>query len=347
MTATEVWNYPQDETIFSPFCGSVYEDAPINYLIDYALVGGADANPSYAQLLGLDATGEKIFYYQYITDKCNTAFNSFPLHLERTSFPTVGPQALNISTRGMISSGDNTLIAGFIISGTETKKVALRTLGPSLAAAGVSDPLADPQLKLFDASGAVIASNDDWQSDPSMSELSADGLAPTNSAEAATIQTLAPGAYTVVATGKGDSSGIGLVEAYDLSPDASSRLANISTRSFVGTGDSVLISGFIVGDVSSATVIVRALGPSLGSTVSDPLSDPQITVYDNNGSAIASNDNWQDNVNSPDVQKNGLAPSDSAESALVLRLPAGAYTTIVDGADGQSGISLLEVYNLN
>jgi hypothetical protein len=159
---------------------------------------------------------------------------------------------------------------------------------------------------------------------------------------------LAPGAYTVVVAGKDSTPGISLVELYDLSPLSDSKLANISTRGSVGVNDDVLISGFIVGDVASATVVVRAIGPSLASSgVSQPLSDPTLTINDANGSPIASNDNWQDDINSPDVQKNGLAPTDAAESAIVLHLPAGAYTAIVSGADGGTGVALAEVYDLD
>ena len=122
----------------------------------------------------------------------------------------------------------------------------------------------------------------------------------------------------------------------------------MSTRGSAGTADDVLISGFIVGDVDSATVIVRALGPSLASSgVSGALSDPTLTIYDSNGTAIANNDNWQDNVNAVDIQRNGLAPPNASESALVLHLPAGKYTAIVSGANGGTGIALAEVYTLH
>ena len=121
----------------------------------------------------------------------------------------------------------------------------------------------------------------------------------------------------------------------------------MSTRGSAGTGDNVLISGFIIGDVDSATVVVRALGPSLASYgVSGVLSDPTLDIYDSTGTLIASNDNWQDNINSIDVQKNGLAPPNEVESALVLHLPAGAYTAIVHGADGGTGVALAEVYTI-
>jgi len=346
--ATEVWNYEMDQSIFSPFCSSVYEDAPLNYLIDYALVNGAGLPNSYGQLLGLDASGETVFYYQYGTDRCDRAFSGIPLHLEKTAFPTVGPQALNLSTRGTVGAADNALIGGFIVTGSESKTVVLRALGPSLEGSGVSGALGDPVLTLYDASGVVMATNDDWQTDSTASQIAADGLAPTDPSESAILETLAPAAYTVVVTGKDATPGVGLVEAYDLSSQSESRLANISTRGLVGVDESVLISGFIVGDVASATTIVRALGPSLASfNVDEPLIDPTLTIYDGNGSVIASNDNWQDDINASAIEQNGLAPTDEMESATVLNLPAGAYSAIVDGAGGGTGVGLVEVYDLD
>jgi hypothetical protein len=347
--ATEVWNYPMNESIHCPFCSSICEDAPLNYLIDYAFVnGGLPGVPTFAQLLGLNAAGETIFYYQYPTGGCNTAYNSIPIHLESTKFPTVGPQALNLSTRGLVSVGDNVLIGGFIVTGTDPKKMVLRALGPSLSGFGLSGVLRDPVLNVYNSSRTLIETNDNWQSDPGQVEITANGLAPANLLESATLQTLAPGAYTVIVTGKDPTPGIGLVELYDLSPLSKSKLANMSTRGSVGTVDNILINGFIVGDVGSTTVVVRALGPSLASYgVSGVLSDPTLAIYDANGSVIARNDNWQDDINAIDVQKNGLAPPNALESGIVLHLPAGAYTAIVTGADGGTGVGLAEVYELD
>ncbi|HEY1769645.1 MAG TPA: aryl-sulfate sulfotransferase [Chthoniobacterales bacterium] len=346
--ATEVWNYEMNKSIFTPVCGSIYEDAPLNYLVDYSFVVGAPGAPAYAQLLGLDRDGNRIFHYQYgPTDFCNTAFNSIPLHLENTKFPAVGPQALNLSTRGYIAPADDDLIGGFIITGNESKTVALRLLGPSLTKSGVAGPLADPVLTLYNSSGTVIASNDNWQTDPQAALLASDGLAPGSPADAATIQTLAPGAYTVVGRGKGSAQGIALVEAYDLSPLSGSLLANISTRGFVGIRQNELVSGFIVGDLANSSVIIRALGPSLGAVVSDALSDPTLTVYDVNGTALTTNDNWQDDPGYLDIMKNRLAPKNALEAATILHPPAGAYTVIVTGVDGGTGVGLVEVYDLD
>ena len=348
--ATEVWSYERDQMINSPICSSIYEDAPLNYLIDYSTIPGPPAPEQFAELLGLDAAGEKIFHYQYPTFRCNTAFNAIPLHLESTSFPTVPPRALNVSTRGLIGNDQASLIGGFIVSGTADKTVVLRALGPSLSDAGLSGVAADPVLTVFDSTGTAIASNDDWQSDPGAAQIIADGLAPTDPAEAATIQTLAPGAYTFVVTGKDETPGIGLVEAYDLSPLSASKLANISTRGLVATGDDVLIGGFIVGEVESNTLVIRAIGPSLASSgISAPLGDPLLTVYDANGGAIGGNDNWQDDISAPQIEQNGFAPTDDAESATILHLPAGAYTAIVtnaDDANDTSGVGLVELFDL-
>ncbi|MDQ3546680.1 MAG: aryl-sulfate sulfotransferase, partial [Verrucomicrobiota bacterium] len=346
-TAAEVWNYEQNQTVYSPICSSIYEDAPLNYLIDYAFVGGFTAMPPYAQLLGLNAAGETAFYYQYPTNFCDTAYNALPIHLENTAYPIITARPLNISTRGNVGPGDDALIGGFIVSGSDSKKVALRLLGPSLNISYLTKNLADPVITLHDSTGAVIATNDNWQDDAGAAELTANGLAPNDPSEAATIQTLAPGAYTVVGTGKGADVGIALVEVYDLSPEADAKLANISTRGNVGTGDNVLIPGFILGDVEKTTVIVRAIGPSLsGSGVANPLADPTLTVYDSNGAALASNNDWQDAVYANDISSLGLAPTDPLESAIILHLPAGAYTAIVSGANGETGLGLVEVYDL-
>jgi len=201
---------------------------------------------------------------------------------------------------------------------------------------------------VYNSSHTLIATNDNWQSDPNHFIVESNGLAPANLLESATALSLAPGAYTVIVTGKDSTPGIGLVELYDIEPLSHSTLGNMSTRGSVGTQDNVLITGFIVGDVGSSTVVVRALGPSLASHgVSGVLTDPTLTIYDSTGSVIASNDNWLDDVNWVDIRKNALSPPNERESALVLHLPPGKYTAIVRGANGATGNALVEVYDLH
>jgi arylsulfate sulfotransferase len=344
-TATEVWHHERNQSVLDRICSSVYEDAPYNYLVDYANIQDAGGDV-YAELLGLDRDEDKIFHFRYPFG-CSGAFNAFPLHLENTSFPAVQRRALNLSARGVFGSDQDSLIGGFIVTGINQEKVVFRALGPSLAGAGIPNVVADPAITVYDSQGTAIATNDDWQNDPAASQIAAAGLAPTDPKEAATLQMLDAGAYTFVVDGKDSVNGIGLVEAYDLSPLSNAALANVSARGSIGTDDDVLITGFIVGDVGSATVIIRALGPSLASSgITDPLADPKLVVYDRNGAAIASNDNWQDDVTATDVQKNGLAPANAAEAATILHLAAGTYTTIVSGADGGTGVGLVEVFNL-
>ncbi|MBA2436435.1 MAG: aryl-sulfate sulfotransferase [Verrucomicrobiota bacterium] len=346
--ATEVWNYPMDESLNSPYCGSVYEDLPNNYLVDYAYVIGESGQPLHARLVGLDGTGAKVFDYEYVTAGCTKIFNAAPLHLENTAFPAVGPQSLNISTRGLVASGDGALIAGFIISGNESKSVVLRALGPSLAGTGLSGVLADPAMTLFDATGQMLAMNDDWASDSTASQVAAEGLAPGDPAEAALRVTLPAGAYTAVISGKEAAPAIGLVEVYDVSNASDSSLANMSTRGIVGAGpDDLLISGFILGAVDNSTVVLRALGPSLSAAeISGPVQDPNFTVYDQNGSALGGNDNWRNDPSAFELEQNQLAPPADAEAATILHLPAGAYTAVTAGAENGTGVGLVEVYNL-
>ncbi len=344
-TASEVWNYLMDESVYSPYCGSVYEDQPLNYLVDYAYV--LQDNAIHARIVGLDASGTKIFDYQYPSSGCTKIFNAVPLHLEKTAFPAIGPQSLNISTRGLVTPDQGALIGGFIVTGADAKTVVLRALGPSLGEQGLSDTLPDPIISLYDAAGHLLATNDNWQFGPDAGQIASDGLAPGNPAEAALRTSLAPGAYTAVVTGKADATGIGLVEVYDLSPTGNAKLANISTRGQVGTDANQLIAGFIVGATDSSTVVVRALGPSLGAFgIIDPLPDPSFTVYDANGFALGANDNWSDDLNISALEQNGLSPGDPAEAATILHLPPGAYTAVTTGTDSTTGIGLVEVYNL-
>ncbi len=258
----------------------------------------------------------------------------------------------NLSTRGNVGTGEDVLIGGIIITGNDSKQVVLRAIGPSLNPTEVPGALADPILELHDSTGAIIATNDNWMDNSAADQmvLTDNDLAPSDDAESALVQALAPGEYTAIVRGAGDTTGIALVEAYDLDMGTTdSKLANISTRSSVGTVDSVVIAGFIVGGGGGgfSTTIVRGLGPSLADMdVANPLADPMLELHDVDGNVIDSNDNWMDNPNMQTISDDGLAPSNPNEAALYEILPPGKYTAILSGVDGGTGVGLVETYNV-
>ena len=258
---------------------------------------------------------------------------------------------LNISTRAGVLTGENILIGGFILTGNEPKQVIVRAIGPSLVGAGVPGPLQDPILQLLTNNDVVVAENDDWRQ-TQQAEIEATGIPPSDSRESAIVRTLPPGSYTAAVSGKSGSTGNALVEVYDLTPASDSRLANISTRSFVDQGEQVMIGGLIIGGgegtdgAGSARVVLRGIGPSLAQAgVNGALQDPELLLFDGNGAVIQTNDNWRQ-TQQDQIQALGLAPADDREAALVASLPRGNYTAIVRGRDGTTGVALVEAYNV-
>jgi hypothetical protein len=274
-------------------------------------------------------------------------------HLVLSNFVIKPPaQLLNISTRMRVLTGDNVLIAGFIITGTDPKKVIIRGLGPSLGAVGVQGALTDTTLELHQGAN-TLATNDNWKIDDQTGQsqeatISATTIPPGNDLESALVATLNPGDYTAVLAGKNQTIGIGVVEVYDLDQAANSKLANISSRGFVDTGDNTMIGGFIVGGAGggAAKVIIRGLGPSLGSVgVQGALTDTTLEVHDNNGATIATDDNWKDSQQG-DIEATTIPPSNDLDSAIVRTLAPGNYTAVLRGVNNGTGIGLVEVYNL-
>jgi plastocyanin len=263
-----------------------------------------------------------------------------------TPTPASQSQLLNISTRVHVQTGENVLIGGFIVTGNAPKKVILRAIGPSLTQAGVAGALADPVLELHASDGSLITTNDSWK-DTQEAEIMASGIPPADELESAIVATLDPGSYTAILSGKNGTSGVGLVEGYDLDQPADSQLANISTRGFVETENNVMIGGFILGNGSgTANILIRALGASLADVgITDALADPALELHDANGDLIMSNDNWRSDQEA-EIMATTIPPSNDLEAAIVTTVAADAYTAIVAGKDGLTGVSLLEVYHL-
>jgi len=281
----------------------------------------------------------------YVVNNNGTGLRQFlavPSEQPAWAAPPPPPNLGNISTRLNVGTGDNALIGGFIITGAGDKNVIIRGIGPSLGSAGVSGALGDPTLELHDGTGAIIASNDNWQ-DSQMSEIEATGVPPTDPNESAIVRRLTPGPYTAIVRGKNDTTGVGLVEAYGL--DGTAKLVNISTRGFVQSGDNVMIGGFIVLNTGVPTsVIVRAIGPSL-TGVPNALTDPTLELHDSNGGLVASNDNWKD-TQQTEIIATTVPPTNDKESAIVQTLSTGPYTAIVRGKNDGTGVALVEAYNL-
>jgi len=262
-------------------------------------------------------------------------------------------QLLNISTRMRVLTGEQVLIAGFIVTGTDPKEVLIRGIGPSLNGVGVT--LSDPTLELHQGSTTLVT-NDNWKINDQTgqsqeAEIRATTIPPTNDLESEILATLSPGAYTAILAGKNGGTGVGLVEVYDLAQGANSKLANISTRGFVDTGNNVMIGGLIVGGGTgggTARVLVRALGPSI--PVAGALADPTLELHDGSGTTIATNDNWKTRPDGTsqqaEIEATTIPPTNDLESALMQTLPPGNYTAIVRGKNNTTGVGLVEAYSL-
>jgi hypothetical protein len=253
---------------------------------------------------------------------------------------------VNLSTRMQVGTGNDVLIAGFIIGGAASKTVVVTATGPSLAAAGIANPLANPTLTLVRSSdNAIIATTDDWGAAPNAPQIQAAGFAPANASESAIMMTLAPGAYTAIVAGAGGGTGVGIVAVYEVDhPEVP--LANASTRGLVLTGNDVMIGGFVIQGSAPKTVVVRASGPSLAPAgIANFLANPTLTlVRSSDNAVVATNDDWGTDVNAAQLRAIGLQPLDARESAMLVTLPPGAYTAIVSGAGGAVGVGTVEIF---
>ncbi len=267
-----------------------------------------------------------------------------------TPTPIPATRATNLSTRLSVGTGYDVGIGGFIVTGNGPRHLLIRGIGPSLSGM-IPNTLSDPSLQVYSSNGCFQPlTNNNWR-DTQEGEIIGTGRAPSNDLESAIVADLAPGSYTAVVKGIADTTGVGLVEVYDLTPDQEdSRLANISTRANVHSGDEIVIAGFILGagDGAENTIIVRGIGPSLDSISPETvLPDPRLELRDINGQLITANDNWMDDPNQAAIiQEAGLAPSNNLESAIAPTLMPGIYTALLSGVNNGTGIGLVEVYDL-
>jgi uncharacterized delta-60 repeat protein len=251
----------------------------------------------------------------------------------------------NISTRLRVETGDNAMIGGFIITGTQRKTVIVRGIGPSLPIPGA---LADPVIEVYGSAAQLLASNDNWNDSLTRQQIIDSGLAPTNDLESALWGVIDPGAYTVVVRGKNNTTGIGLFEVYDLDQTVDSKLGNVSTRGFVETGDNVMIGGTIIVGNSPTAVLLRAIGPSLTNFggVPNALGDPVLELHDGNGGLIAINYDWRDDQEA-EIAATGIPPLNDKESAILKHLAPGNYTAIVRGFDNTTGVAVIEAFDVD
>jgi hypothetical protein len=262
-----------------------------------------------------------------------------------TDSRAVGTRLTSISTRAGVETGDGVTIGGFIIEGSVPKTVVINARGPSMfgtsPSTGVANPLANPKLALVAPDGTVMQ-NDNWEDAPNAATIRALGMNPPHPLESSILATLAPGGYTAIVSGVQDSTGIGLVEIFELDVPQNP-FSGISTRGLVQGGDKVLIGGFVISGKDPQTVVIRARGRSLG--VDGALGNPTLTLVPPSGGNIT-NDDWASAANAATLAAMGYAPGDPQESALLVTLNPGAYTAIVSGVGGATGTAIVEIYRL-
>lgn len=266
---------------------------------------------------------------------------------------------VNVSTRSRSSTGNNVAIAGFVIGGEESKTVLIRAVGPTLAKFGVSGAMTSPKLELYQGA-KVIGTNSGWATAKNAAEMSAAAKRAlafdleANSLDAVIYTTLAPGSYTAAVSNNASTDGVALVEVYDLSaPSVGQKLLNISTRSVVGTGENMMIAGFVVSGSVPKRVLIRGVGPSLASyglTASTLLARPQVELL-RGSTRVAINSGYAASADaaaivSASAQVGAFPLANNNEAALLLSLEPGSYTAQVSGVGGTSGIAIIEVYEV-
>jgi hypothetical protein len=282
--------------------------------------------------------------------------------LDDPTTPRAPSRLVNLAARAQVGTGANALFAGFVIAPGEPKTILVRGVGPALSAApfGIPGTLADPVLSIFgpDSSTRVAAANDDWNAADAATFSATGAFAlPPGSRDAAVVAQFPPGSYTVQLTGSGAGSGVALIELYDADrvvPGSTARLINTAVRAQVRVGANILIPGLVVSDGAPKTVLIRAVGPGIAAppfNVAGTLNEPVVTVFAGTQS-VATNAAWNAAPNAPAIREAARTvgafalAEGSRDSALLLTLPAGAYTIQVAGANNTTGVALVEVYEV-
>jgi hypothetical protein len=334
--------------VTDPAAGALYAIAPSGVVF---LIDSSDVDPELTGLndLAFDGAGNLFLTAGQSVVEINstTLFTVAAVPGGAGGIAIEPPGTINLSTRVSVQGGNGVAIAGFIISGSSPKQVLIKALGASLSNFGIANPLQDPSLDLHDSTGKAIATNDDWQTATNAAQIPVN-FQPADSREPAIMATLPPGSFTAVLRGKNGGSGVGLIEMDDLSTGAGSKLTNVSTRGFVGTGENVMIGGFILsGGNEERQILVRALGPTLAQApfnITGNLTDPTLMLIDANGTVVTSNDDWKSSQQN-EIQTTNLAPPNDREAAILTTLPTGNFTAIVSGKNGERGIALVDVFH--
>src|SRR2546430_4724005 len=336
--------------VTDPDAGALYAIAPSGVVF---LIDSSDVDPELTGLndLAFDGAGNLFLTsgesVVEIDSTLTTLFTVAAVPGGAGGIAIAPPATTNLSTRVSVQGGNGVAIAGFIISGSSPKQVLIKGLGASLSNFGIVNPLQDPTLELHDSTGKAIATNDDWQTATNAGQIPLD-FQPADSREPAILATLPPGSFTAVLRGKNGGSGVGLIEMDDLRTGVASKLTNVSTRGFVGTGENVMIGGFILtGGSGERQVLVRAIGPTLAQApfnITGSLTDPTLMLVDANGTVVASNDDWKSSQQN-EIQATGLVPRNDREAAILTALPSGNFTAIVSGKNGETGIALVDVFH--
>jgi hypothetical protein len=284
---------------------------------------------------------------------------SFPITVGSSSGGGTSSRIIGLAARGAVGTGNNVLIAGVVMAGSPPQPLLIRGVGPGLTQLGVAGALADPELSIAPPGSSAIASNDDWGNNSGVATATTSaGLTPlaANSKDAAVVTgALGDGIasiFTAVVSGKGGTTGVGLAEIYDTAPSTGARLVAISARGFVSGGENVLIGGFVIAGDAPLRVLIRGVGPSLSANVATALSDSSITLHRYVGASpqvVATNDDWGNDTAIDEASQRLIGNTlqqNSKDAALLVELTPGAYTAVVGGVNGATGVALVEIYEV-